>query len=567
MRSGPDELHRWSPQQVSPQVRLSVRAAFCLTTPLVIGLLLGQRSYGTLVALGTLWGVSQDGLDRWRIRAPRLLGVALAAGVGVIVGSEFVTIVKSPWALVVLLGAVALVGGAIEASLWSSTGMYLLLGAIIGGGLGFAGRTWQAALAISVGTLWVYFVASLTDRRSHLLDQRASLFHAFRALANLLEGVGTEQMEQLRAKAVTMLDTAQDVIGTESVDAQDQEMVALYQDFVVALQFGELSSYFAGKGSPVDAEVGAALREIGAGIRYGTAVDGRVLIDHYAASFAHDDALIARPFVVGALHYPTTSELKGVRPFRSTITRLPVIERLRFAGLLAGAIIVAAVIAHLLQGPKGYWLPMSVAFIFRPDLGPVVRRAVARTVGTLAGVGIAALMALVGNPEILLIVLSCAMAASVPWAVRRSHALAVMVFTPIVFAFVGVLGSDQNLFLPRIVDTVIAAAIVLSIDYVLWLHAPSLRPRQLVDAARQATQTYQETSPESDVVTRHSLRRNAFRVVNRARSSIDQADVEPHLFGEDDPTLSGQLDRFVEQIDQHTGELIGEGLTGPDSPG
>ena len=511
-----------------------MRAAFCLTTPLVVGLLLGQRSYGTLVALGALWGVSQDGLDRWRIRAPRLLGVALAAGVGVIVGSEFVTIVKSPWALVVVLGAVALVGGTIEASLWSSTGMYLLLGAIIGGGLGFAGRSWQAALAISVGTLWVYFIASLTDRRSRLLDQRASLFHAFRALANLLED-----------------------IGTESVDAQDEEMLALYQDFVVALQFGELSSYFAGKGSPVDGEVGAALREIGAEIRYGTAVDGRALIDHYAASFAHDDALIERPFVVGALHYPTTSELKGVRPFRSTITRLPIIERLRFAGLLAGAIVVAAVIAHLLQGPKGYWLPMSVAFIFRPDLGPVVRRAVARTVGTLAGVGIAALMALAGNQEILLIVLSCAMAASVPWAARRSHALAVMVFTPIVFAFVGVLGSDQNLFLPRIVDTVIAAAIVLSIDYVLWLHAPSLRPRQLVDAARQATQTYQETSPESDVVTRHSLRRNAFRVVNRARSSIDQADVEPHLFGEDDPTLSGQLDRFVKLIDQHTGELIG----------
>ena len=541
---------------MSPRVRLSARAAFCLTTPLVIGLLTGQRSYGTLVALGTLWGVSQDGLDRWRIRSPRLLGAALAAGVGVVVGSEFVTQVRSPWALVLLLGAVALAAGVVEASLWSSTGMYLLLGAIIGGGLGFAGRTWQAAVAISIGALWVYFVASLTDRRSRLLDQRASLFHAFRALANLLEGVGTEQMEQLRARAVAVLDTAQDAIGTERIDVNDEENVALYQDFVVALQFGELSSFLAGKGEPLESKVGEALRDVGAEIRYGTAVDGRAKIDRYASAFASDEALRGREYVTSAFHYPTRTELHEVQPFRSTINRLPMVERFRFAALLSAAVVVAAVIAHLVQGPKGYWLPMSVAFILRPDLGPVVRRAVARTIGTLAGVGIAALVAQLGNPEVLLIVLSCAMAASVPWAAQRSHALTVMVFTPIVFVFIGVLGSDQNLFLPRIVDTVIAAAIVLFIDYVLWLHAPSLRPRQLVEEARVATFNYRRTTPDSDAVTRHSLRRNALRVVNRARNSIDQADVEPHLFGDDDPTLTGRLDHLVAEIDRHTAELI-----------
>ena len=556
MAYGPAEFGRFSPQRVAPQVRLSIRAAFCLTTPLVIGLLVGQRSYGTLVALGALWGVSQDGLDRWRARAPRLLGAAVASGVGVAIGSGFVTAVKSPWALVALLGVVALVAGVIEASLWSSTGMYVLLGTIIGQGLGFAGRTWQAALAIALGALWVYFVASLTDRRSRLLDQRASLFHAFRALANLLEGVGTRQMEQLRARAVSMLDTAQDVIGTESVDTSDEEMVALYQDFVVALQFGELSSYLAGLGNPIDARVSSALRDIGAAIRYGSAVAGRSLADHYAELFADDESMATQRFVVAALRYPTKSDAKGARPFRSTISRLPMTERFRFAGLLSAAIMVAAVIAHVLQGPNGYWLPMSVAFIFRPDLGPVVRRAVARTFGTLAGVGIAALVALAGNPEGLLIVLCCAMAASVPWAARRSHALAVMVFTPIVFAIIGILGSDQNLFLPRIVDTVIAAIIVLFIDYVLWLHAPSLRPRQLVDEALRATESYQQTSPKSDVVTRHSLRRNALRVVHRARGSIVQTDAEPHLFSEADPSLSGQLDHLVVQIDRHTGELI-----------
>ncbi|NNN00859.1 MAG: hypothetical protein HKL86_03395 [Acidimicrobiaceae bacterium] len=527
-----------------------------MTTPLVIGLIIGQRSYGTLVALGSLWGVSQDGLDRWRIRAPRLQGVAIASGVGVVVGSEFVTLVSSPWALIALLGVVAFVAGVIEASLWSSAGMYVLLGTIIGGGLGFAGRTWQAALAISLGVLWVYAVASLTDRRSRLLDQRSSLFHAFRALANLLEGADTVQLEALRSRAVVVLDTAQDVIGTEQVDAHDDEMVALYQGFVVALQLGELSSYLASKGEAVEARVAEALRDIGAVIRYESGRGGLAQIDRYRESFADDEALVAGAFLAAALRYPDPAQLKDVRTFRSTIYRLPMFDRLRFAVLLSGAILVAAVISHLLEGPKGYWLPMSVAFILRPDLGPVVRRAVARTIGTLAGVGIAALIALLGNPEILLIVLCCAMAASVPLAAQRSHALTVMVFTPIVFVFIGVLGSDQNLFVPRIVDTVIAAVIVLFIDFVLWLHAPSLRPRQLVEQANVATLNYQRTTPQSDAVTRHSLRRNALRVVTRARASIEQAQAEPHLFGARDPSLADRLDLLIGLIDLHTLELI-----------
>ena len=74
---------RWSVRRLSPHARLSIRAAICLSTPLVVGLVVGQRAYGTLVALGTLWAVSQDGADRWRTRSPRLLGVALAGGTGV----------------------------------------------------------------------------------------------------------------------------------------------------------------------------------------------------------------------------------------------------------------------------------------------------------------------------------------------------------------------------------------------------------------------------------------------------------------------------------------------------
>jgi uncharacterized membrane protein YccC len=239
------------------------------------------------------------------------------------------------------------------------------------------------------------------------------------------------------------------------------------------------------------------------------------------------------------------------------------IDRLRFALLFGGAVVVATIIAHVLDGPRGYWLPMTVAFVFRPDLGPVMRRAIARVVGTLAGVGIAALVAIAGNQQISLIILCCAMAAAVPWAAQRSHALTVMVFTPIIFVFVGVLGPDQNLFGPRIVDTAIGASIVLAIDYVMWLHAPSLRPRQQLGQVGEAVANYLRTTPTSDPVTRHSLRRNALRAVTGARSAIKLAGIEPHLFHESGAPYLAQLNTYVDEIDDHTVELF-EGSARPD---
>jgi uncharacterized membrane protein YccC len=125
---------------------------------------------------------------------------------------------------------------------------------------------------------------------------------------------------------------------------------------------------------------------------------------------------------------------------------------------------------------------------------------------------------------------------------------------------VGVLGPDQNLFGPRIVDTAIGASIVLAIDYVMWLHAPSLRPRQQLAQVGEAVSSYQRTTPVSDPVTRHSLRRNALRAVTRARSAIKLAGIEPHLFHESGARYLAQLNAYIDEIDDHTVELF-EGPT------
>jgi fusaric acid resistance family protein len=545
-------LRRWTH---SSQVRLSSRAAVCLAAPLIIGLITGQRAYGTLVALGALWAVSQDGLDRWRNRSQRMLGVALAGGPGLALGALFVNHVSASWSLVVLFGVVAFAAGIIEASLWATQGMYLLLGAILGGGLGFTGRIWQSALCVMVGGLLVYVVASITDRRSRRSDQRLCLENAMYAMAQLLDAIGTEGLNHARSRGVVILDAAQDVIGARKLP-KDAEGVAIHQVFVVVLQIGELASFLSSKGESVDPAVAESLRAVARTIHERDCVDAVTELNELASTFATTLTSPSRRFIAASLRCPEASTLVSEVPFRSTIHRLPMVDRARFALLLSFAVVVATLIAHELDGPKGYWLPMSVAFVFRPDLGPVMRRAVSRVVGTLAGVGIAAVVAVAGNQQISLIVLCCAMAAAVPLAAQRSHALTVMVFTPIVFVFVGVLGPDQNLFGPRIVDTAIGASIVLAIDYVMWLHAPSLRPRQQLEQVADAVTDYQRTTPTSDPVTRHSLRRNALRSVTRARSAIKLAGVEPHLFQESGAAYLAELNTYIDEIDDHTVELF-----------
>jgi uncharacterized membrane protein YccC len=183
---------------------------------------------------------------------------------------------------------------------------------------------------------------------------------------------------------------------------------------------------------------------------------------------------------------------------------------------LATATVAAAALTHLIDGPHAFWLPLSVAFILRPDLGPVIPRATARTAGTLAGVGLAALVTKLGDSPASLVVLCVVLAAIVPLTSRRSHALTVFIFTPIVFVFLSVLGPDQTLFFPRIIDTALAAAIVLMIDGALWTRAPSLRPAQQLARAEKSVARYETSTDVVSSESRHQLRRNALRATAHA---------------------------------------------------
>jgi uncharacterized membrane protein YccC len=541
----------------TPGIRLSLRSALGLTVPLLLGVISGQRLDSIVVSLGALWAISQDGLDEWTVRGPRILLVGVTASLGIGLGAIFASHGSSVAATACLFGTAAIVGGVLETSKWPSSGVYLLVGTIVGDGLAFGGRVWQSVLLVAAGAGWVYLLGALTDRRKRLLNQRVFLGDAFSALADLLDTVATPRFYEERAKAVAVVDTAHDVVGGGRLRGGGEEEIALRQCLIVALRFGEVIAYLEAKHQPVDPAVSDFVRSIADLLRQGTGREATERLSELPGRFAASAQLDTR--LVGALVLPSADEVRAAATrehHHSTRARLPVAERLRFAAILGVAVVCATVVAHVLNGPHGFWLPLSVAFILRPDVGPVISRALARTVGTAIGVAIAVAVSWTGNSVVALIVLSCAMAATMPWATRRSHLLAVVTFTPIVFVLIGLVGNESSLFVARIVDTAIGAAIVLLVDLVVWSRAPSLRPEQQLARAIRAAERYEKDAANDSAIQRNALRRDALRAVGDARHALALAAAEPAAFRRPSPMMSDELDRVEAALDDHTVRLL-----------
>ncbi len=492
--------------RVRSSALLSVRAAFCLTTPLVVGVATGHVREATLFILGALWGVSQDGPDAWPVRSRRLLWLALAVLVGFGIGAVVGLWATDPAARIALLGAAGLVSGYLQASGLVSFGAYGLLGIIVGSGIVTAGSAWWIPIATSLGALWVWVVAAAMDRRSRCYVS-ASPSRSSRWTA-----------PSGRSGATTC---------------------------------GELVPYLA-KVTPRPLRI-AELNELAQLLRSGTAQ--RTIHELHSQQTGDWVAGRGAP-VAAALEIPSVERARSWSPRPIARFRPPAGECLRFGVLLGGSVAGETAVALAARGPHAFWLPMSVAFILRPDLAPVIRRAAARTVGTLIGVAIPGVLALSGNPPIALIALSCAMAALMPAATRRGHGYAVVTFTPIVFVFIAILGNDRGLFGARIVDTAIAALLVLIVDLVAWTTSPSLRPLAQLARAEDALREYLQVRSSTPVVERALVRRAAFRAIVAAVASQSTVEREPAFLLRGDPGVHGRAAGLLDQLDAHTCELL-----------
>jgi len=134
----------------------------------------------------------------------------------------------------------------------------------------------------------------------------------------------------------------------------------------------------------------------------------------------------------------------------------------RHALSVAIAIAVATVIAQFVDVPHQYWIPMTVAWIFKPDQKSTVMRVIERVVGTLVAIGLAFLWGtFLEVPVGMLFVLAGAGAYFLLAFLTSNYTIAtfgVTTFVLALFAIAGDLYEETVIF--RLEATLTAGAIV-----------------------------------------------------------------------------------------------------------
>jgi hypothetical protein len=156
---------------------------------------------------------------------------------------------------------------------------------------------------------------------------------------------------------------------------------------------------------------------------------------------------------------------------------------------------VAAVFSEVLPIQRSYWVVLTVAIILKPDYGSVFSRAVQRGAGTIIGALLGAvIIALVPYGPWLLIPFGV-LAALLPYGKSRSFGLTATFLTPFVVLLIDLLSpGGWRLAEERLLDTLIACAIVLLIGYAPWPSSWSAHlPRQFADTLR-AVAAYMDES-------------------------------------------------------------------------
>jgi uncharacterized membrane protein YccC len=133
----------------------------------------------------------------------------------------------------------------------------------------------------------------------------------------------------------------------------------------------------------------------------------------------------------------------------------------------------AGLVSEVLPLQRSYWVPLTVAIVFKPDYGSVFARALQRGIGTVVGaVAGAVLLALVHGAWLL--IPFAVLAALLPFGRSRNYGLLATFLTPLVVV---------------LIDTLIGCAIVLLIGFAPWpmswySHLPRQYARAALDVCR-----------------------------------------------------------------------------------
>jgi uncharacterized membrane protein YccC len=202
---------------------------------------------------------------------------------------------------------------------------------------------------------------------------------------------------------------------------------------------------------------------------------------------------------------------------------------------LGATLAVATALYRVLDLPRGYWVPLTVAFVLKPDFGSTFSRGLQRYAGTIVGAVLAtAITALLNPGHWTLVVLVGIFAVGIYTFLFANYLLFTTSVTALIVFFVAFDGvAEWTAVTDRVLDTLIGGALTLA-AYAVWPtwegERVSGRLADLVDAQRIYVQAVLEacidpTRYDGDAL--HEARLAGRRARTAAEASVAQAQAEP----------------------------------------
>jgi uncharacterized membrane protein YccC len=564
------------------------RAVFAVWVPMAVAFGTGRRELALLPALGALLSITIDNGGPYWDRVKRIGGAAVFGGApGLLIG---MLIHGRGW---VAVGAVVFLAGvsAIIARLGavgSVTGLQLFVYGTLGlGPLGGLRPWWQTALEWGVGVAWALLLITPGFLLSPRSAERKSVAAVYHAIAADLRAIGTPGSADTHQALATALNEAYDAMltGRASASGRSRRDMQLMAVLNASHTLVEATSALRATGEhappwvtdTVDRLADAVLDEHGPGAgvlgsggsrrRRGRRPPGTEALPMVPpewspspGALALRDGMVSLERVISGNWSPPSAPGDGGD---SPSLRARFRGRLLHLGeLLAGGRIawiytlrlvlctgVAAVLSEVVPLQRSYWLVLTVGIILKPDYGSVFARAVQRAIGTVVGAVLGAvILAIVPYGPWLLLPFGV-LAALLPYARARNFGLVATFLTPLVVLLIDLLEqSGWRLAETRLIDTVLASAVVLVVGYAPWPSAWQAHlPGQFAEAVRAVCDYMDEAlvpAPDDRVPAgapagtsaRGSgglpawpslLRRRAFRALSNMRTEFQRTMSEP----------------------------------------
>jgi uncharacterized membrane protein YccC len=237
---------------------------------------------------------------------------------------------------------------------------------------------------------------------------------------------------------------------------------------------------------------------------------------------------------------PKTDRLRFIQEIRNNLSFRS--STFRHALRLAAASALAALAASAFHVTRGYWIPMTVVVVLKPNFGGTLHRAVQRITGTVAGAVLAALILLwVHDSGWLLLILALLSFATMTlrWAnyVAFSFALTPMIMVMLDLAHPGTV-TDSFL---RLVHTIIGGALAIVCGYLLFpVWERSKLPDQLAKAYRTTALFLQALFAvgKGRLSVAEMRKQSGLAVANAVNAGQRLLSEPPHLRGDVEPLLA-----------------------------